>query len=242
MSLLDIFIMIIIQSGFFAVLIIGLRFFFAQHLSQALKRLKAIQEEAMVKESQLNEELNRAKQHREAIVEGAREEADELLKQSKLDISSMRNDATAAAHEEKKKIIESGGEELRRLSANLEAESKAKAIDMAVNIMHNVISDKSMSALNVILVNEVVDEVEKLDESAFIIKNSKIILTSAAELSQEIKDRLSKVLKAKMNIDVELEEMIEDKILAGMTLTIGEFVIDGSLSNKISKVIPYLET
>src|SRR5437762_1321314 len=57
--------LVLIQGVTFVALVVGLRWLFSRQLKVALKRLQALQEEAMVKEAELKEELQRAKEERE---------------------------------------------------------------------------------------------------------------------------------------------------------------------------------
>ncbi|MFH1317667.1 MAG: F0F1 ATP synthase subunit delta, partial [Candidatus Omnitrophota bacterium] len=57
----------------------------------------------------------------------------------------------------------------------------------------------------------------------------------------EEKERLVKILSVKIGTSVSLDEEINQDLISGIIVKIGGFVIDGSLQNKMQKVIPFVK-
>jgi len=60
-----------------------------------------------------------------------------------------------------------------------------------------------------------------------------IKVTSAFSITEEQRKNLSKKLKDVLGYELILKEEIDPKIVAGLIITIGSLVLDGSLRNKI---------
>ena len=87
-----------------------------------------------------------------------------------------------------------------------------------------------------------VAEIEKLDREKFTVKADKVRVSSTLPLTEAQKAHLANVFKMKLGYAVSVEEEIEPEIISGFIIKMGEFIIDGSLKNKLNKTIPYLHT
>jgi F0F1-type ATP synthase membrane subunit b/b' len=241
MGIFEIFFLIVLQIAFFAGLFFLLRVLFYNHLQNALRRLKEIQEEAMVKESQLREELERAHHECEAEVQKGRLEAAQLVEDAKREISRLRNDAEEAAYRERQRIIESGEKELERLRKKTMDQAQVRALELALDMINASFSVRGRSALHQELVRELMDEIEKLDESVFSVKGTRVKTVTTAECLPVDRLRLEALLREKMGRDIEVSFETDSTLLGGIVISIGEFVIDGSLKNRLQKVIPLLK-
>lgn len=241
MDIKDIIRLILIQAGAVAFLIVGLRVLFAQYLNSALRRLKKLQEEALIKEESLREELERAKQERIAEIERGRQEAKELLERAKKDAEVLRSKMEQRAKEECSKTIMYGKEEVDKLKENFYADIERQAVKVSVEMIKYIFADKSRESLAHQLVEELIEEINSLSKQVFSVKADKVKVITAIALNKEEKERLKKVLAEKMESSVDLTEEVNDDLISGLVIKIGEFVIDGSLANKIQKVIPYVK-
>ena len=70
---------------------------------------------------------------------------------------------------------------------------------------------------------------EKRDET-------KVNITSAIELDQEIIDRITNIIKTKINKSIITETKIDESVLGGLVLKIGDKQIDMSLKKELSSI------
>jgi F0F1-type ATP synthase delta subunit len=234
--------LLLIQIGTFIALILVLRLLFYRHLNSALRRLKASQEEAFIKEAQIKEELERAKQERLAEVEKGKLEAKRLIEVAKKDAEVLRYKIEEEAKEESEKIVAYGKEQLETLRQELLSNIKTQALKLSMEMIKYTLTEKGKENLQHQLMEELIAEIEKLDREKFTVKTDKVRVSSSFNLSEMERSRLNDAFAAKLGYPVTLEEKIDSEIISGLVIQMDEFVIDGSLKNKLSKVIPYLHT
>lgn len=236
--------LIVIQILTFLGLIFSLRFLFYRHLNFALKRLNELQEEALVKEAEVKNELDRARKERAAEIEKGRQEAKRIIEEAKREIDLLRLKADEEAKEESHKIIEFGQGELEKLRENLLLEVDNHALNLAIELINYTFTQKGKVDLQHELMEELITEIESLGKEKFNIgpsPSSKIKVISSVSLTSEQKGHLENALSAKIACPVSLEEEIDPGLITGFVIKIDELVIDGSLKNKLNKLIPYLK-
>jgi len=234
--------LLLIQFGTFIVLILVLRFLFYKHLNSALRRLRELQEEALIKESQIKEELERIKQERIAEVQKGREEAKRIVESSKKDGEAIRGKIETEAKEESLKIISFGKDEVQKLRQELLTDIKTKTVKLAIEMIKSTFTEKGRENLQRQLMDELITEVEKIDKDKFTVKTDKISIQSSFPLNEGEKKKLKDVLEVKLGYPVVLEEKNNPDLISGLIIQMNEFIIDGSLINKLNKVVPYLHS
>ncbi|MFQ5680899.1 MAG: F0F1 ATP synthase subunit delta, partial [Candidatus Omnitrophota bacterium] len=233
--------LLIIQVGFFAVLILALRIMFHRNLNSALERLKQLQKEAMVKEAHLKEELERAKQERLGEVAKGKQKARELVEEAKKDALDARSAIEEQAKENKQRIVAQGKQELEKMREDLLSTVKDKAMDISQEVIGDIFSPKGNQALQQALVREIIDELKGLDKQKFSAKDNNIEISCSYPLAPQEKSSLKDILSEKLGLDVVITGRTDPGLIAGIVIRIGEFVIDGSLRNKLSKAIEYIK-
>lgn len=233
--------LLIIQVVIFVVLVVVLRLLFNHNLNSALSDLRKLQKEASIKEAQIREELERAKQERFAEVEKGRREARELIEKAKKDSEGLRLKAEERAREESEKIVSYGKDDLEKLRNELLEDIDSRALSLAVEIIRHIFTDKGKEHLQQQLMDDVIFEIESIDKKSFSVKVEKAKIKSPSAMSKEEKEHLKNALSSKLGYSISLEEEIDAGLITGLIVQMGEFIIDGSLKNKLKKVIPYLK-
>jgi ATP synthase F1 delta subunit len=233
--------LIIIQISTIIALIFLLRLFFYRNLNYALKRLKKLQEEALIKEAHLQEELERAKRERQIEIEKGKREAERLIEEAKKKAEHLRNSLAEKARQESKKILEQGEIELEKLRKELDEEIEKRALSISLEMIKYAFTEKGKENLQHKLIEEVLEEIKKLEKERFSVKENKVKIISSIPLQEKEKEELKNILSEKIGSDVYIKEEVNPEIIAGLIIEIGEFVIDGSLKNKLQKIASLLQ-
>ncbi|MCK9604731.1 MAG: F0F1 ATP synthase subunit delta [Candidatus Omnitrophica bacterium] len=234
--------LIVIQILTFLGLIFGLKFLFSRHLNSAIKRLNELQEEALVKEAEVRKELERAQEERAAEVEKGKEEARRIVEEAKKEAEGLRLKIETDAKSESNKIVEFGQGELEKLKENLLQNVNEQALNLAIELINYAFTQKGKVDLQHELMQELISEIGSLAKEKFsITPTSKFKIISSVKLSSEEKKHVENILSEKVGRQVSLEEEIDPGLITGFIIQIDELVIDGSLKNKLNKLIPYLK-
>lgn len=232
---------ILLQILTFIGLILVLHTFFSRNLSSALKRLKNLQEEGLNKEAQFKEEQERVKQEQLAEIDKARQQAKKMIEDAKKEADALRAANEEAAKQERDRIIAAAGEELERLKEDIRSGFETQSLDSAVEIIKYIFTDKNKEALQRHFTDEIIDEIASLGKERFSAKSDKALVLSGFSLTEEEKARLKNTLSEKIGSEIAIEEQLDPGLIAGIVVRMDEFIIDGSLKNKLAKVMPYLK-
>jgi len=233
--------LILIQVAAFIILIVVLRILFYRHLSSALIRLRELQEEALAKEAKIKEELNRLKLVKLAEVDKGRLEAKRLMEDAKKQSEALRDKLEDDARNESQKIIAQGKEIVEKMQKNLAATIELRALNLAMEMIRYTFTEKGIEGLQHQLMEELVMDIENLDKDRVSVKSGRAKVISSSPLTEEEKERIKKALSSNLGYELIIEETIDQALVTGFIIQIGEFVIDGSLRNKLQKAIPYIK-
>jgi ATP synthase F1 delta subunit len=230
-----------IQIVTFIAIIFLLRFLFSRHLKVALDRLNTLHEENLTKEEELNEELKRAKAESQAEIEKGKEEAESIIEDSKREATRLRLTLEDEAKAQAAKIVAMGKIEAEKLKQNVSKDMQAQSVELASRMISELLIEADKVALQYQFANEIIEEISQLAKEQFNVQSKDIKVTSSYPLLDRQRDELKKVLSKKLEGDFEIKEQIDAKLIGGLILDIGGMVIDGTLKNKLQRIIPYLK-
>jgi F0F1-type ATP synthase delta subunit len=222
-------------------IILVLRFLFYRNLNTALRRLKELHEENLVKEAELKEELERAKSERVSEVEKGKDEARKIVEEAKKEAQVIRNRLENEGREKAERIINESKEELAKLKKQLVDETERDALELSLEMIKYTLTSHIKERLHYELVEEIIGEIDKIEKEKFSVKQGKVKVTCSYPLKEEEKGKIIKILYSKLDCDVELEERVDPEIIGGLILEIGAFVIDGSLRSKFKRAMPFIK-
>ncbi|MFH1459372.1 MAG: F0F1 ATP synthase subunit delta [Candidatus Omnitrophota bacterium] len=235
--------LLIIQVLAFAGIIFVLRFLLYRHMNSAVKRLKELQAENQQKETQLRAELDRAKKEARAQIEKGKEEAKKIIETAVKTGEILKRNLEDKGKLEVEKITAQGEEKITRLKDDIQAKAKATALDIALEIIKYTLTEESIKIFHHQLINEIIEEIMKIDKEKFsMVTSEKITVSCSFALLDAEKEKLKQVLAQQMDKKIDLDEKIDESIIGGLSVAIGAFVIDGSLKNKLSKAAKYIKT
>lgn len=111
----------------------------------------------------------------------------------------------------------------------LEKAFKGKIKKMTYNFLNLLVDKKRMSHVTEILktFNSLCNEERNVEEG---------IVYSARVLTEEQVERLEKALEAKLNKSVELSNLIDERLISGVKVIVGNQIIDVSMKNRIESL------
>jgi len=231
--------LLIIQTITFIGIFFLLRFLFSRHLNAALARLNTLHEENLVKEQQLVEELKRAKEEGDAQIKRAKDEASLIIEEARNEGLRLRANLEDQAKIQVTKIIADGQIDAERLKEKCMKEAEAHSLDLAMKLVESLLSEKDKEKLQQEFISEIISEIAKLSKDQFSIASDRVKVSSSYLLSKDQKENLQLVLKEKTGTEMIFEETLKKDLIGGLIVEIGGLVIDGTLKNKLQRILPY---
>ena len=130
---------------------------------------------------------------------------------------------------ELKELLENPTISLIKKKEILEALFKDKIKEDTLNFLY-VIVDKN----RINIISSIVYVYKELIEEYKDIIKAQVV--SAVEIKEETKDRLKKELDKKLKKDVKIDYFIEEEIIGGLIIKLGDKIIDGSVRRKIEEI------
>ncbi|RKY41101.1 MAG: hypothetical protein DRP85_07160, partial [Candidatus Makaraimicrobium thalassicum] len=212
-----------------------------KHLDTSLKRLKVLHQENLDREAKLKEEIEKAKQDRLAQIEAGKEEAKRITETAEKEARNVRMNAKEEARREAERIIQKSKEKFEKLKRNLLAELETRALDLSIQMIKHTFSSEGNEVLQRQFITEIIQELEGLKKSEFSIKTENVKIKTAYPLDSKEREALKKVLSKKIGRSVKLEEKMDEELITGLIIQIDSLIIDGSLRNRLKKMIAYLK-
>lgn len=232
--------LILIQAITFVVIIIFLRLLFYRHLSTALRRLQELYRQNLEKEVALNKELERAKQERLTEIEKGKEEAKKLRDAARTEAERIKAQMLTEAKQETERMIQEANQECSRLKQETINQIQESSVNLACTMIREIFSEKARQELQKELVDELIEELSKIEKQKLKVQTQKAQVISSYPLLDIQKNAIKAILQDALESPLELEEKTDAAIISGLVINLGGLILDGSLQNKLRKIIPYL--
>jgi len=234
--------LIIIQVITFCILIFVLRLLFYRQLRATLARLKTLHEENLAREEELKQNTELLRKQKEEELAKAKQEAERIINDARERAAKLASGMETQAKEQADKILSKAAQQAEQSERDFALRSQEEAIQISLKIFKIVFAEDDIVLLQHQLVAGFIDELEKLPDEKFTIREGPLKISCPLALSPEEKNKLTRVLSEKLkNRQADVVETINPDIISGIIIQIGSFVIDGSLKNKLSKAIEYIK-
>lgn len=197
-----------------------------RRLNTETEAVRAKQAELSRKIKEADEELAKRKKEAEDLTKKMLEEADTVAR-------AEREKMIKKAREEGEEIISRAQGTRDKIRAEIQREMTLKTIDFSAQILNSVLSDQAKGTLNQYLVNEFIENLEKMDMAQVDSDVTVADITTAAEIDGATKQKLEKIIKVKLNRDIQVNSVVDPSIASGAILRFGSLALDGSLQNMI---------
>ena len=233
-----IFQLILLLVVTFLVMLAVLWLFFSRHLNTAMNRLNQVNEETQTRETYVKQELARVEQEREAAIAQGKEEAQRLVEQAKRSGEIIRRNLEDQGKIEAEKYLAQGKEELVQLKRSLFEANQSYVVGLAVSLVKYTLTEQVRETIHHALVDEVIVAIGQVEKEKFSVKTGPVAVITACALTEAQRQSLRSALAAKLDQEnFNLEERIDPDILGGLSVTMGIFMVDGSLKNRLQRAL-----
>jgi len=197
--------------------------------------------------NRLNEEIAKANERQAELSKKLKESDEELNRrraEAKALADKMQTDVQTESKKEREKIISEArkeGEDIIAKAQNakdkvrqdLEKEVDLKVIQVGMQIVNNVLSQKAKSALNEVLVDEFIEQLKDTRMDRINQDVAAIDVISANAIDDSRKTLLVNTIKGKMGREPKFNYATDPNIGGGVILRFGSMALDGSVKNLI---------
>ena len=233
--------LILVQLTTFIFIVLFLRWLLHAHIGQALKRLQQLNQQNMEKERALKEELERAEKEAKRKIEEGQQQAEDIKKQSRKEAEKEKENMYIIARKEAQRLIDDAVRDCQRKKTELVLEMQQKSVYLATDMIKYIFTEQNQRDLHIKLVDELIGEIKKLDEKKIKVEGCKAEVVCAYALNESQKKKLKEALSFSLKKDITLVESIDETIIDGLVIKLGGFVIDGSIKNKLKKILPMIK-
>lgn len=223
-----------LQLIIFAVLIFVFRRIMAQNVVVATKHLDELSQDYAEKEREVNQQLEEANTKAQEIVSSAQNEAEKIKTDTLKQADEERERIIREARVQAAEMMQQADKSRNQLISEIEERIAREAINRASELVYDTIPEEFLRLVHSQWVEDLIENsFSQTERLRLPEKLEEVKVTSAFALSEEQRKKISKKLKDAFGSEVTVKEQVDPKVVAGLVISIGSLVLDGSLKNKI---------
>lgn len=220
----------------FAGLAVLLRYLMKQHFMSAAANLQELSVDYTRREEELKQRLQAAEQQYSEQLTRARSEADKLVTDAKQEAESLRVRRLEEARLESERIVQQGMESRDALRKEVERQLEVRAIARACELIHDALPEPFRREIQRQWLDDLFkDGLAQLSQLKTEEAVASVRVVSAFPLEASQRAALKARIKAAWSQELPLAEEVDPKLVAGLVITLGSVVFDGSLASRIEQ-------
>lgn len=228
--------LIILQIVIFAGLIFMFRRIMTKNVVSATRHIEELNQDYAKKEQEINHQLEETKFKSESILKTAQEEAEKLKTQTIKEAENERDKIIGQARLQSTEIIQQADKSRQSLLSEIEERIGKEAVNKACQLLQVALPEEFKQNVHMHWVEDLIEGGFSQLESLRIPKDlQEARIICAFPLNIEQRKNLFKKLKHVLGPEVTLKEEVDPKVVAGLIISMGSLVLDGSLRNKIKE-------
>ena len=234
------YLLLLIQLLVFGGLAILLRQLLTRNITGATAHLQQLSQDYTKKEEQAEKRLEEAEQYYKKTLAKAQEEIHQLKAKFEKETQEAKDKILKQAHIESEEIVQRANKTKQVILSEIEDRIAKEAIEKACELVEDVLSGQFKLGVHSGWVDDLIENGFKQMSKLHIgddITEAKV--TSALPLEKNQRNKLSQKLKSIFKKNITVKEEVDPKVVAGIVITIGNLVLDGSLRSKIRERIKH---
>jgi F-type H+-transporting ATPase subunit b len=229
---------LVLQVVIFIALVLVLRRVLSRNVTDAAAHLQGLSAEYSRRQAELTRRLEESERQYQEQVTRARTEAERMIAGARQEAESLRVKRLEEARVESERIVQQALESRDSFRKELERELETRAVQRACELIQETLPMELRRDIQSKWLEELFrDGLVQLDRLKTEGGVCEVQVVCALPLTKEQRDVLRARLREKLARDITLTERLDDRLVAGLTITIGSLVFDSSLSSKIRQAI-----
>ncbi len=227
---------IALQVIIFVGLIVMFRRIMTQNVVLATRHIDELSQEYTKKEDEVNRQRDEIRQKSQEIVTRAQEEAATLKEQTLREAEQEKDKILKQARHQSDELIQQADRSRQLLIAEIDKRIEIEAIAKACELVQDTLPGHFMHGAHSHWVEDLVEHgFQQIERLRIPEEVQDVHVVSAFPLTDPQREKLLKRLKGILGRDLALKERVDTKMVAGLVISIGSLVLDGSLKNKIQE-------
>lgn len=217
-------------------ILLVIRFYLFRNVTDVTSRLNKLSEDHSRKEEAAKQTLAEAEQKASAMLARAEEDVSDMKIKGGKEIQMEREQVIKAARLQSDHIVQQANKTRDFLLAELDEKVRDAAVTKACELLQQVIPDNLRRGVHTLQVRHMISGgLQGLSAVNFAAGTGDLRITSAYNLAEDERDNLHNELRARVGMSVQISEETDSDLIAGLVITVGGLVIDGSLKYSIQE-------
>ena len=220
----------------FVAMLIVLRYVLGRHYLNAMARLQSLGADYSRRHEELKQRAEEAQQQYQEQMAKVKTEAEQLLLGARQEASTTRAKSLEDARLESERIVQQALETREALRKEIEQTMEARAIEHACELLQVALPEPLRREIQARWLEELMrngtSQLDRLktDES---VTEARVV--SAFPLTTEQRSALREKLQHTLGGAITVNEETDDRLVAGLTITVGSRILDASLSSRVQQ-------
>ena len=229
----------ILQLLFFQVIIFGalafvLKSLMGRHATTATAHLQGLTQDYLKKQEELKRRLEDAEIQYQTTLAKSRAEVQEIKAQGLRDAEETGHKIQEDARKEADRIMSQAVQAKEMLRTEMAKEMERQAVEIACRLIREVFPKQLQESAHTRWMEEVIGNgLLHLDKLETPEKVEEARVVSAAPLTSGQREKILAKLKTEIGHTVALKEEVDPALIAGLVITLGHLVLDGSVASKL---------
>jgi F-type H+-transporting ATPase subunit delta len=225
---------IILQIVVFSAVVYFLKKILSGDTESAVKRLGIVYEDLLRKQKDLTEKLEAAEKEYQAKKEESATIADKLASQAMDEVHKKEDEILKKARAEAEDVLAKAHGSRAQFAKEMEIAASKKMVDFTADLLKHVYDDNLRVMIHEQFVKNFIVQVKQSDLGSMDLKGQHPSIKTAIPLKKEEKDALCQVFAERLGVsDIQVEEVVDEQLVAGVAVQIGTLVLNGSFANAV---------
>lgn len=233
--------LILVQVVIFVLIVIGLRKLLYSKASVEIKRAQLMVDENNKKVEALRGQIEEARTEYKRTIAQAKEDAKKLMAEAQKEAEELRAKHLQETRREADKMLKAAQAKRESMERELHSMAARKSIHFSKAIIHQAFTAGCLGATHNVMIEEISQQIVNIDLGQMREDIKEVEIVTVFPLEKGIKEMLRQKLSGKLNKEIELTEKIDDSVVAGILIKLGNLILDGSLANKLRIATEQLE-
>jgi len=233
--------LILIQVFTIVAIVMVLRVLLHKQFTSAMSRLKNLDEDNLKKQQELDRRLKEAEGERRSRMSQAEDEAQRIMERAKMESKELVDKVKIESKEESKRIINDVLDQKEAILKEYKMEIEEKVISFSKELVKTILDDEILSVVKSEMIKRVIAALEKADMTALSANSNKVEIVSDKNLPEADRKRILDIMSKNGVAKKRVDFVHNSSVVGGLIIRCGEYVLDGSVSNRMQKAIPSLK-